>query len=198
MTVLSSYDNAVCASGASVKNSGYCWGAALWLANAGLFPGSIRLCSGGGLYLKGAGETVVSNLTLEAGSTLRTVLTPASASCNSVRAEQLSVTGPVYISASYTAVATTDDSEISCKLLTAPAGVRLDPEDFVFVPSAKGETNNETIPQRAHLQIETENGLDSLYIVVEPIVILDVADSSERTAEDGGVERPSALMTPTS
>ena len=173
ISVTSKFDNASC-------NGGY--GAAIQLDDSkGYFPGSLRVCSGGGLLLAaGADEFTVGGLELQSGAMVRTSIDLQNKKCVQLKPSQLSVKGKVCVMAQYDQTATTDGEEVRCAFLSAPAGMRLNAEDFVFRPDQTDENKSKTIPQRVRLEVSTEDGVDILYLIVEPVVKLSVADNYNR------------------
>lgn len=100
--------------------------------------------------------------------------------------DALSLSGPVTVTANYKPIMSTVGEEISNAILTAPAGVRLDPSQFVFVPNASYEPTGTAgqYPQRIHFEVKTgADGRDTLYAVVEPIVVRIEATAGGIAAE---------------
>ena len=186
--VTSQYDNAVCADAGS-------YGAALSLNAGGSFPGRIRLCGGGALELLSAQEVTVGDLRLEPGAEIWTAVDVNASTCRSIKAVDLSVAGPVYVTASYSQTWSTDGLVKRCRFLTGPKG-KLKSEDFVFVPLASRESASDTVvPQRAHFEVDPDEDADVMYLVVDPIVRQTVADSNDRQYKDSYV---SSIVTATS
>ena len=141
--------------------------------------GEIKVSSDGTLLL--TKDIEVGELTLESESVIRTAVDLTAKTCNSVATSKLNVNGPICVMADYEQKASTDGQEVRCALLTAPKGVRLNSADFSFRPAAE---ELKIMPQRARLEVVTENDVDTLCLVIEPIVALTVSDSNDQTVKD--------------
>ena len=159
------------------------FGVGLAVSTGGSFPGGIRICKGGGLVLSSATELEVGRLTLEPGSIIRTTMNVSAGTCNSVAATgSFSVSGPVYVSTGgHTPVVIGRSSPAPrCKLITAPAGTRIDKSQFVFLPDPNYEDSTTLYPQRMHFEVETVNDVDTLYLAVDPVVTLAESDPNSK------------------
>ena len=188
ISVTSKYDNASCTNG---------YGSAVSLNDpAGNLPGSLRICGGGGLLLStNAAEFTVGKLALEPGSMIQTVVDLKNKKCVRLKPSELVVNGPVCVMATYEH--TVFHEEIRLVLMTAPEGTALNADDFYFHPdpNVTDESHADKYQQRAHLEVvPDENGIDTLYLVIEPIVKLIATDSSSVDAFDTDpvLEKPEA------
>ena len=89
--------------------------------------------------------------------------------------QMLHIVGKVPVTATYTPVASTTGEELRTAILRGPAGMRLSADQFEFRPNAayEGLPTTSTYPQRVHLEVETgADGRDTLYAVIEPIVVM--------------------------
>lgn len=188
ISVTSKHENASCVRG---------FGAAVQLCDPNVqFEGDLKICGGGALlFTNEIAVVTVGGLTLEPGSMIRSAVDLTAKTCNRVEASKLNVQGPVCVMADYQHKKSTDGKEVRCALLTAPAnGLNLD--DFYFMPdpNVTDDSNTDCYQQRAHLEVGTENEVDTLYLVVEPIITLEKTDGSTPTAfdDDPILENPDA------
>lgn len=178
------YGDLIVTSKFAVAASSIYYGAGLTVENGGTLPGGIRLCGGGGLVLTDT-ELEVGRLMLEPGSIIRTTMNVSGGTCYSAKVTtSLSVTGPVYVSTDgHTPTQFNKASPTArCKLLTGPVGVRIDSSQFVFLPDPAYEENDGCYPQRMHFEVDTdgETDVDTLYLVVDPVVLMDTADPNSK------------------
>ncbi len=156
--VTSKYDNAT---SSKFYGSGFCLGGSV----TSYFPGAVKICGGGGLILEK--NVTVGKLSLDEGSTIRTTVNFANKSCHAVTVEkELSVNGKVSVTASFEM---TETAGFEVPLITGPNGCRIDLSKFEFRPVITGLSNLK-FPQLAHLTVKTVNDIDTLYLVVEPLV----------------------------
>ena len=136
------------------------------------FPGTIKVCGGGGLVL--ARNKNVGTLIFDEGSTIRANVDFANKTCGAVTVtDSLAVNGKVSVTADFEMKGTTG---FEMPLITGPKGCRIDLSKFEFIPKIDNLSNN-VFPQFAHLTVKTTDDIDTLYLVVEPLVSLKRAGS---------------------
>ena len=137
------------------------------------FPGTIKICGGGGLVL---GKNVtVGAMRFDEGSTIRTTVDFSKKTCHAVTVtDSLTVNGKVSVTASFEMKS--NPAKFSMPLIAGPKGCRIDPSKFEFIPKVAGLANDDC-PQLVHLAVETAEDVDTLCIVVEPLVSLKKAGS---------------------
>ena len=130
-------------------------------------PGSITVANGCALEVTAATATV-GNLTMNSGSRLFVPATPDGGGL--VVTDSLTLPSTLRIVATRTTVPS-DGATNAFDVLTAPAGVVLDPNNFVFEEAADSV-------QYAKLGVRTENGRQTLRVTFEPVVEMTESDGS--------------------
>ena len=141
-------------------------------ANSFSLPGSIRVARGCALEVT-ADSATVGNLTLNAGSILTVPATNAGG-LNVIGT--LTLTPPQRLRAIH--AVPTDGVARTIDILTAPAGMEIDPADFVL----EGDATDLSF---AKLVVRTEDGRKTLAISYEPVVELTISDSSSLARASG-------------